>query len=108
MRPAAEKMKDKILSTKFKEPALEIVCNVTAKPEKNAETIKKLLIEQIYSSVKWRESMIHVNESGVSNFIEIGPGKVLSGMIKRTIKDSNCFSINSIADIKKMLDELKK
>ncbi len=108
MRPAAEKMKDKILSTKFKEPALEIVCNVTARPEKNAETIKKLLIEQIYSSVKWRESMIHVNESGVSNFIEIGPGKVLSGMIKRTIKDSNCFSINSIADIKKMLDELKK
>ena len=108
MRPAAEKMKDKILNTKFKEPALEIVCNVTAKPEKNAETIKKLLIEQIYSSVKWRESMIHVNESGVSNFIEIGPGKVLSGMIKRTIKDSNCFSINSIADIKKMLDELKK
>tara|TARA_B100000941_G_scaffold288255_1_gene264831 strand:- start:3066 stop:4007 length:942 start_codon:yes stop_codon:yes gene_type:complete len=108
MRPAAEKMKDKILSTKFKEPALEIVCNVTAKPEKNAEIIKKLLIEQIYSSVKWRESMIHVNESGVSNFIEIGPGKVLSGMIKRTIKDSNCFSINSIADIKKMLDELKK
>lgn len=108
MRPAAEKMKDKILSTKFNEPALEIVCNVTAKPEKNAETIKKLLIEQIYSSVKWRESMIHVNESGVSNFIEIGPGKVLSGMIKRTIKDSNCFSINSIADIKKLLDELKK
>ena len=108
MRPAAEKMKNKILSTKFKEPALEIVCNVTAKPEKNAETIKKLLIEQIYSSVKWRESMIHVNESGVSNFIEIGPGKVLSGMIKRTIKDSNCFSINSIADIKKLLDELKK
>ena len=108
MRPAAEKMKDKILNTKFKEPALEIVCNVTAKPEKNAETIKKLLIEQIYSSVKWRESMIHVNESGVSNFIEIGPGKVLSGMIKRTIKDSNCFSINSIADIKKLLDELKK
>ncbi len=108
MRPAAEKMKDKILSTKFKEPALEIICNVTAKPEKNAETIKKLLIEQIYSSVKWRESMIHVNESGVSNFIEIGPGKVLSGMIKRTIKDSNCFSINSIADIKKLLDELKK
>ena len=108
MRPAAEKMKDKILSTKFKEPALEIVCNVTAKPEKNAETIKKLLIEQIYSSVKWRESMIHVNETGVSNFIEIGPGKVLSGMIKRTIKDSNCFSINSIADIKKLLDELKK
>ena len=108
MRPAAEKMKDKILNTKFKEPALEIVCNVTAKPEKNAETIKKLLIEQIYSSVKWRESMIHVNESGVSNFIEIGPGKVLSGMIKRTIKDSNCFSINSIADIKKLIDELKK
>ena len=47
-------------------------------------------------------------KTGVKNFIEIGPGKVLTGMIKRTIKESNCFSLNSIADIKKFIDEFKK
>ena len=45
---------------------------------------------------------------GVKNFIEIGPGKVLTGMIKRTIKDANCFSINTIADIKNLENEFKK
>ena len=70
--------------------------------------IKKLLIDQIYSTVKWRESMIFMSNNGIKNFIEIGPGKVLSGMVKRTIKDANCFSINSITDIKNFIDEFKK
>ena len=49
-----------------------------------------------------------MSEAGVKNFIEIGPGKVLSGMVKRTIKDVNCFSINSIADIKNLKNEFKR
>ena len=49
-----------------------------------------------------------MSKSNVSNFIEIGPGKVLTGMVKRTIKGANCFSINSIADIKNLQNELKK
>ena len=49
-----------------------------------------------------------MKKSGVKNFIEIGPGKVLTGMVKRTLKDVNCFSINSIADIKNLLNEFKK
>ena len=49
-----------------------------------------------------------MSENDVKNFIEIGPGKVLIGMVKRTIKDVNCFSINSIADIKNFIDEFKK
>jgi [acyl-carrier-protein] S-malonyltransferase len=49
-----------------------------------------------------------MSKSGVENFIEIGPGKTLTGMVKRTIKNSNCFSINSIADIKNLINEFKK
>ena len=68
--------------------------------------IKKLLIEQIFSTVKWRESLLKC-QNGVRNFIEIGPGKVLTGMVKRTAKGANCFSINSIADIKNLKMNLK-
>ena len=65
------------------------------------------MIKQIYSSVKWRESIIHISKNNVKNFIEIGPGKVLTGMVKRTVKNVNCFSINSIADIKNLKMNLK-
>ena len=64
------------------------------------------MIEQISSTVRWRESIIKMSAEGVENFIEIGPGKVLTGMVKRTQKNVNCFSINSIDDIKKLKDEL--
>ena len=101
-------MEEKINSTIFNKPNFEIVNNVTATSEINYDVIKKLLIEQIYSSVKWRESIIYMSKSGVNNFVEIGPGKVLSGMVKRTLKDVNCFSINSIADIKNLKNEFKK
>ena len=108
MRPAAKKMQDKINSTKFNNPQFKIVNNVTAKPEVDSKIIKELLIKQIYSTVKWRESIINIYDNGVKNFIEIGPGKVLSGMVKRTLKEANCFSINSITDIKNLENEFKR
>ena len=108
MKPAADIMKEKINNIKFNNPTIEIVNNVTAKPEKNAENIKRLLIKQIFSTVKWRESIINMSKANVTNYIEIGPGKVLTGMAKRTIKNVNCFSINSIADIEKLNNEFKK
>ena len=108
MKPAAEIMKNKINKVKFNDPIFEIINNVTARVEKNSNTIKDLLINQIYSTVRWRESLINMEYAGVKNFIEIGPGKALIGMVKRTIKNSNCFSINSIADIKKIENEFKK
>ena len=108
MKPAAKAMKEKINSTKFLSPSHKVINNVTAKSEDNSEIIKKLLIDQIFSTVKWRDSIIEMSKTGVKNFIEIGPGKVLTGMVKRTIKDVNYFSINSIADIKNFIDEFKK
>ena len=108
MKPAADAMKDKIKNINFKKPNFEIVSNVTANPENNPENIKKMLVDQIFSSVKWRESLIKMSNNSVFNFIEIGPGKVLTGMVKRTIKSANCFSINTIADITDLNDKFKR
>ena len=107
MQSAAENMKNKI-KKKFENLTHKIVNNVTAKPEENAEKIKELLVEQIFSTVRWRESILLMSENKVNNFVEIGPGKVLTGMVKRTIKNSNCFSINSITDIENLPNEFKK
>ena len=108
MKPAAKIMKEKIDNVKFSTPSFEIISNVTAIPEDNPDSIKRLLIDQIFSTVKWRESLIKMNKTGVKNFVEIGPGKVLTGMVKRTLKNVNCFSINSITDIKNLKNEFKK
>ena len=104
MKPAADEMKSKIEAIKFKKPKFDIICNVTSEVENDPEKLKKLLVEQIYSSVRWRESLINMSLNKIDEFIEIGPGKVLSGMVKRTLEDIKSFSINSIDDIKKIND----
>ena len=110
MKPAAKIMEEKIESTLFKRPQIKIINNVNAQETKDPEEIKKLLVNQIFSTVKWRDSLINMSKLGVESFIEVGPGKALIGMVKRTIKDKivNCFSINTIADIKKLINEYKK
>ena len=108
MKTAAEKMKDKINNTAFKTPKFKIINNVTATPETNIINIKKLLVNQIASTVKWRESIIYMVEKGVKNLIEIGPGKVLTSMAKRSTNNLNYFSINSILDIQNLKNEFKK
>ena len=108
MKPAARNMEEKINKINFKQPSHDIVVNVSALPEKDPVQIKKNLVEQICSTVKWRETINFISDSGVVNFIEVGPGKVLTGMVKRTKKNANCFSINSIADIRNLINELKK
>ena len=108
MKPAAKIMEEKIQKTDFKNPLFNIVNNVTATSETNSDKIKRLLIEQIFSTVNWRESIINMSKAGVKDFIEIGPGKTLTGMVKRTIKEVNCFSINTITDIKNLANEFKR
>jgi [acyl-carrier-protein] S-malonyltransferase len=105
MNPAAIKMKAKIDVVKFKKPEFDIISNVTALPVGSPEDIKKTLVQQIYSKVRWRESIVFMGEKKVQEFIEIGPGKVLTGLAKRIIPNSNSFSINTIDDIKNMKNE---
>ena len=108
MKPAAQIMEEKINNININEPLNKIINNVNASSETNPSEIKKLLVKQIFSTVRWRESIIEMSKSGVKNFVEVGPGKVLSGMVKRTTKEANCFSINTIVDIKNLINEFKK
>ena len=80
--------------TLFDKPKVKIINNVNAKETDNPDEIKKLLVDQIYSTVKWRESLISISKLGVENYIEIGPGKALSGMVKRTIKEKSKMLFN--------------
>ena len=105
MNPAANKMKEKINTVNFKKPDFEIISNVTALPVNGVEDIKKFLVQQIYSSVRWRESIIFMGEKKIQDFIEIGPGKVLSNLVRRILPNSNTFNINSIDDIKNLTNE---
>jgi [acyl-carrier-protein] S-malonyltransferase len=105
MNPAAVEMKKKIDNVDFKKPDYEIISNVTSLPVSNPLDIKKLLVQQIYSKVRWRESVIFMENQKISDFIEIGPGKVLTTLVKRILPNSNSFSINSIDDIKNLKNE---
>jgi len=99
MKPAAEQMKELILKSNFKQPKIPIVSNVTAKEETGVENIKNLLIEQIYSRVRWREIIEFMIKSKINEIHELGPGKSLSGMIKRFDTNIVLQNYNSFEDI---------
>ena len=100
MDKATSIMRDKINNTNFEKPKNVIISNVTGSETQEIEQIKDLLIKQIESPVRWRESVIYMIKNGVRNFIEIGPGKVLSGLVKRIDKTINVNTINKLEDIK--------
>ena len=99
MKPATEIMREKITNTNFSVPNNKIVSNVTAKSTKDSSMIKKLLIEQIEKPVRWRESIINMIDNGTQKFIEIGPGKVLSGLVKRIDRNVQLIQVNYICDL---------
>ena len=100
MNKATVIMGEKIKNTNFAKPKNIIISNVTGSETQETEKIKDLLIKQIESPVLWRESVIYMIKNGVTNFIEIGPGKVLSGLVKRIDKTTNVNTINKIEDLK--------
>ena len=102
MRKATEVMRKEIEITEFKKPNNSIVSNVTSIETRDPLQIKELLIKQIESPVRWRESIIYMANKGVRKFIEIGPGKVLSGLIKRIDKNLSITNVNGINDIKNL------
>ena len=102
MKKSTDIMRSEIQKTKFKSPFPNIISNIMASEQKDIDEIKKLLIHQIEGRVKWRESVEFMIKNNVKKFIEIGPGKVLSGLIKRIDKNVESLSINNEDDIKKI------
>ena len=100
MKKATDIMGKEIEKLEFKDPKNILISNVTAKEITSSSLLKDLLIKQIESRVRWRESVVLMINKGVSQFIEIGPGKVLSSLIKRTDKNIKVNAINHEEDIK--------
>ena len=100
MKKATDIMTKEITKLEFKDPINILISNVTGKEVTRASLLKDLLIKQIESRVRWRESVMLMVNKGVNKFIEIGPGKVLSGLIKRIDKNVKVSAINNEEDIK--------
>jgi len=100
MSKATLVMNEEIAKLNFKEPENKLISNVTGKEISDSNELKDLLVKQIESRVRWRESVLLMIEKGVTQFIEIGPGKVLSGLVKRIDKNVKVSAINSEEDIK--------
>ena len=102
MNNATDIMKKKIEKVVFQDSKNVLISNVTAGEISDKDELKKLLISQIESRVRWRESIINMIDKNIDHFIEIGPGKVLSGLIKRIDKNVKINTINSQDDIKNL------
>ena len=100
MNKATDVMKKEIDKANFQDSKNILISNVTADEISNKEELKKLLIDQIENRVRWRESVINMINKGIKQFIEIGPGKVLSGLVKRIDKNVKINTINNESDIK--------
>ena len=102
MNNATEIMKKEIEKTNFQDGKNILISNVTADEISQKDELKKLLIDQIENRVRWRESVIKMINNGVNHFIEIGPGKVLSGLVKRIDKSVKINTINNVSDIQEI------
>ena len=92
-------MTEELNKINFKNGQNKLISNVTANEIKDPDELKNLLIKQIENRVRWRESVINMIENDVNHFIEIGPGKVLSGLVKRINRNIKIDTINSQNDI---------
>ena len=95
-------MEKEISIENFKSPKIDIISNVTSEPVNEMSVIKKLLISQIEKPVRWREIVNYMINKDINKFIEIGPGKVLSGLVKRISRDAELIQINNLEDLKKI------
>lgn len=99
MQPAAEAMAEALAGVTFKAPVVPVVANVRAEAVSDPELIRQLLVAQVTGSVRWRESVLWMSAQGVTEFWEIGAGKALSGMIKRTSKESTQRTFGTAAEV---------
>ena len=102
MESATKIMSEEISKTEFKSPTVEIISNVTSEPTNDIAKIKELLINQIEMPVRWRETVNFMIDKNINKFIEIGPGKVLSGLVKRINRNAELLQINDLEDLKKL------
>lgn len=108
MRPASMDLSEVLSKAFLMDARVPVVANVTAEPEINAAQIQDLLVRQLYSPVLWEQSVRKMIELGVTVFVEIGPGKVLSGLVKKIDRSLTVLPVHDMESCEKAIEELKK
>ncbi len=106
MAPAAEEMKDVLADANIVAPSVPLVANVTAEPVMDPDTIRSLLVDQVTAMVRWRESILYLRDQGVDTLVELGSGKVLTGLARRIDREMTGQAIESPDDIETFFKEL--
>ena len=103
MAPAADAMKQALGDTTMKNPVVPLIANVRASTVEDSDTIRELLVEQVTSMVRWTESVLFMKSQGIETLLEIGAGKVLSGLARRIDRDLNALNVGSPDDVESVL-----
>jgi len=104
MKPAQEKLARVLTSLQFASPQIPVVCNVDARPVEDAESARGALVRQVTGSVRWNESMQWLISQGVEAFVEVGPGKVLCGLMRQIDRSKKCVNVEDDASLNKTLE----
>ena len=107
MAPAAQTMSYALADTDFRPPCVPVVTNVTAQAEQDPSQLRSLLVDQITGMVRWRESVLWMRKQGVGDMIELGAGKVLSGLIRRIDRDIACESVGTPEQVEALIEKLQ-
>lgn len=107
MKPAAEKLASFMESVDFRAPQASVISNVTAEPHGTPEEIKQRMVDQVTSSVRWVESIEYMKKAGVEAYVECGPGKVLTGLVKRIDKEARLHNIHDLQSLEKTVAGLE-
>lgn len=106
MGPAADKMAETLANAEIRSPVVPLVANVLARPITDANEIRDRLVQQVTGTVRWRESITWLADNGVDTFVEVGTGKVLTGMVKRIAKEATGMAVNSPEDIDALMEKI--
>ncbi|MEE9140951.1 MAG: ACP S-malonyltransferase [Alphaproteobacteria bacterium] len=106
MAPAAEVMAESLKAVSLKAPVVPLIANVTAEPVRDPDVIRRLLVEQVTTMVRWRESVLYMVDHGIDTLVELGAGRVLTGLARRINRDLTAMAIQTPADIESLFATL--
>ena len=104
MAPAQEQLQAVINDFQFNDPSVQVAANVTGNFVQTADEVRRLLIAQVTSAVQWEKSTRTIGAAGVTHFVEVGPGTVLSGMVRRTLPEAICLNVEDVKSLDKVMD----
>ena len=103
MAPASQEMAAALATASMKDAAMPVICNISASGETSASALRQNLVAQVTGRVRWRETLLELHSKGVTRFVEVGTGKVLSGLVKRTLEGVESYSLETYEDIESFL-----